>query len=187
MKCIYTMLKTKLIVGLWNPWKEYLKTRHNIGFNIIDWIVDYSEWTKFMFNKKFNSDISIFRDWKYVIIFAKPQTYMNLSWEAVSKILSYYKIDFKNLLVIHDELDLQEWRIKLKRNWWNNWHNWLKSIDLKIWTNKYWKLKCGIWRPDEKWQVVDYVLWKLPNDVLQKFESQKDYIFGLVRQFLVAN
>ncbi len=181
------MLKTKLIVGLGNPGKEYELTRHNIGFIVVDWIADYADWTKFMFDKKFNAEISIAKDWKYMMIFAKPLTFMNLSWEAVAKLVNYYKIDTKNLLVIHDELDLAEWQIKLKWNGWHNGHNWLKSIDNKLWTNKYWRLKCWIWRPPEKWQVVDYVLWKLPKQTLENFENQKEYIFELVRQFLVAN
>ena len=181
------MLKTKIIVWLWNPGKEYENTKHNIGFKVVEWISEYAEWTKFLFDKKFNAEISIAKDGKYMMIFAKPQTYMNLSGEAVAKILSYYKVDPKNLLVIHDELDLPAWQVKLKWNWGHNWHNWLKSIDAKIGTNKYWRLKCGIWRPPEKWQVVDYVLWKLPDEVLKSFENQKDYIFELVRQFLVAN
>ena len=181
------MFKTKLIVGLWNPGKEYENTRHNIWFKIVERIAEYAEWTKFLFDKKFNAEISIAKDWKYMMIFAKPQTYMNLSGEAVAKILSYYKIDPKNLLVIHDELDLPPGQVKLKRNGGHNGHNWLKSIDAKIGTNKYWRLKWGIGRPPEKYQVVDYVLGKLPSEVLQKFEEQKDYIFELVRQFLVAN
>jgi len=181
------MVKTKLIVWLWNPGKEYENTRHNIGFKIVEWIADYSDATKFMFDKKFNAQLAISKDWKYLLIFAKPYTYMNLSWDAVSKILSYYKIEPKNLLVIHDELDLPEGQLKLKWNWGHNWHNGLKSIEAKIWTNKYWRLKCWIWRPTEKYQVVNYVLWKLPNETLKKFEEQKDYIFELVRQFLVAN
>ena len=181
------MLKTKVIVWLWNPGKEYENTRHNIWFKVVEWVSEYAEGTKFLFDKKFNAEISIAKDGKYMMIFAKPQTYMNLSGQAVAKILSYYKVDPKNLLVIHDELDLPEWQVKLKWNGGHNWHNWLKSIDAKIWTNKYWRLKCGIWRPPEKWQVVDYVLWKLPDETLKKFEEQKDYIFELVRQFLVAN
>jgi len=176
-----------VIVWLGNPWKEYENTRHNIWFKVVEWIADYAGWTKFLFDKKFNAEISIAKDGKYMMIFAKPQTYMNLSGDAVAKILNYYKIDPKNLLVIHDELDLPEGKVKLKWNWWHNGHNGLKSIDAKIWTNKYWRLKCGIWRPPEKWQVVDYVLWKLPDETLKKFEEQKDYIFELVRQFLVAN
>jgi len=181
------MIKTKIIVWLWNPWKEYEDTRHNIWFKIVEWIADYAEWTKFLFDKKFNAEISIAKDGKYMMIFVKPQTFMNLSWESVSKIANFYKVESKNILVIHDELDLPEWQLKLKWNWGHNWHNWLKSIDNKLWTNKYWKIKCWIWRPSEKWEITNYVLWKISNTTLSKFEEQKDYLFELVRQFLVAN
>ena len=180
-------MKTKLIVGLGNPGKEYENTRHNVGFKVLDLIKDYAEGTEFLFDKKFNAELSIAKDWKYMIIIAKPQTYMNLSWEAVAKILNYYKIDPKNLLVIHDELDLEPWYIKLKWNWGHNGHNGLKSIDKMIWTNKYWRLKIWIWRPDEKWKVVDYVLWKMPQEVWEHIEKNQDIIFEYVRQFLVNN
>ena len=178
-------MKTKLIVWLWNPGEKYESTRHNIWFKIVDLISDYAWWTTFLFDKKFNADISIAKDGKYMIIFAKPQTFMNLSWESVSKIMNYYKILPENLLVIHDEIDLEPWIIKLKWNWWHNWHNGLKNIDKMIWTNKYWKLKMWVWRPEHKEQVVNYVLWKLPNSVLEHFQKSQTIIFDYIRQFLV--
>ena len=181
------MVKTKLIVWLWNPGKEYENSRHNIWFKIIDWISDYADWTKFLFDKKFNADISIVKDWKYLMIFAKQMTNMNISWESIYKILNFYKIQTKNLQLIHDELDLDPGSIKLKWNWWDNWHNWVKNIIQKLWTKQYWKLKIWIWRPKEKYQVVNYVLWKLPDDVLEGLNNQKDLLFEYVRQFLVAN
>jgi PTH1 family peptidyl-tRNA hydrolase len=180
-------MKTKLIVWLGNPGAEYVNTRHNVGFKVLDLIQEYVEGTKFLFDKKFNAEVSIAKDGKYMIIMAKPQTYMNLSGEAVAKLLNYYKIDPKNLLVIHDEIDLEPGHIKLKWNWWHNGHNGLKNIDKMIWTNKYWRLKIWVWRPEHKYQVVNYVLWKLPDSVWEYIEKNKDLIFEYVRQFLVAN
>jgi len=180
-------MKTKLILWLWNPWEQYKNTRHNIWFKIVELVANYSEWTSFMFDKKFNADISIVKHENYLIIFAKPQTFMNLSWDSANKIINYYKIKQENLLVIHDEIDLLAWQIKLKWNWWDNWHNWLKDISKKIWTNQYWKLKMWIWRPLNKNQVVNYVLWKLEKSTFEKFIKQEEIIYDYVRQFLVNN
>jgi len=150
-------------------------------------IWEYANSTDFLFDKKFNASISIVNDGKYLIIFAKPDTFMNLSWDAVSKILTFYKIEPKNLLVIHDEIDLQPWNIKIKWNGWDNGHNWLKDITKKIWTNQYWKLKMWVWRPEDKNQVVNYVLWKLSESILEHFKQNKAIIYEYVRQFLVNN
>lgn len=180
-------MKTKLIVWLWNPWKEYENTRHNVWFKIVENISNYADGTQFLFDKKFNWEISISKDWKYMIIFLKPQTFMNLSWDSVQKIVSYYDIDNKNILVLHDELDLEEWKIKLKWNGGDNWHNWLKDITKKIWTNQYWKLKIGIWRPEHKWDITNYVLWKLQKNTYNKLLEQEEFINEYVRQFLIAN
>ena len=181
------MVKIKVIVWLWNPWEEYENTRHNVWFKIVDMISDYSDGTDFLFDKKFNAKISVAKDGKYMIIFVKPQTFMNLSWDAVMKVINFYKIEFENLLVIHDEIDLEEWKIKLKWSGWDNGHNWLKDITKKLWTNKYWKLKMWVWRPEDKIQVVDYVLWKLPKSVLEHFQKNEQIIYEYVRQFLVNN
>jgi len=180
-------MKTKIVVWLWNPGEKYLNTKHNIWFKIVELISDYAEWITFLFDKKFNAEISIAKDGKYMIIFVKPQTFMNLSGEAVSKIANYYKVEPKDILVIHDEIDLEPWKIKLKWNGWDNWHNWLKSITKMLGTNQYWKLKMWVWRPEHKAQVVNYVLWKLPDSVYNYFLKQDDMIYEYLRQFLVNN
>lgn len=181
------MIKTKLIVWLWNPWEKYEDTKHNVWFKIIDMIAEHALGTDFLFDKKFNGKVSISKDGKYIIFFLKPETFMNLSWEAVSKISNFYKIEPKNILVIHDEIDLDPWKIKLKWNGWDNGHNGLKDISKKLWTNKYWKLKMWIWRPEDKSQVVNYVLWKLPKPVLEHFKKNEKVIYEYVRQFLINN
>lgn len=181
------MLKRKLIVWLWNIWDKYENTKHNVWFKILDHVASFSESTDFLFDSKFNWELAITKDGKYMIFFLKPHTFMNLSWDSVSRLLSYYKIESKNMLVIHDEIDLDVWKIKLKRNGWDNWHNWLKDISRKIWTKEYRKLKMWVWRPHDRWHVVNYVLWKLPNSVLEHFYKNENIIFEYVRQFLINN
>ncbi len=174
----------KLVVWLGNPGKEYNYTRHNIWFWAVDWIADYYGFTKFLFNKKFNAELSTGKIGKWAIVLAKPQTFMNLSWDSVSKLINFYKIDFKDILVIHDDIDLPFWKIKLKRNWSSGGHNWIKDIVKKIWTDKFWRLKLGIWRPNKKEEVVNYVLSRFKKDEFNYREQNKKLIFEKVEEWL---
>ena len=94
----------KLIVGLGNPGKEYENTRHNIGFFIVDNYINYKGFSGW--KSKFNGlylDCNLFGE---KVIFLKPQSYMNLSGEVVSKFVNFYKIDVSDILIISDDLDL---------------------------------------------------------------------------------
>src|SRR5512140_3557857 len=98
-----------LIVGLGNPGKEYENTRHNIGFEIVDKIKNDWNFSEWEFNKKFNAEISKSgqepRTKNQELLLAKPATYMNLSGEAVQSILSFYKLEPNDIIIIHDDLD----------------------------------------------------------------------------------
>ena len=119
----------KLVVGLGNPDKEYEKTRHNIGFMYLDYIVGKD---CFSLNKKNNAleCEKIINNTK--ILFIKPLSYMNLSGEVILKYLKYYKIDINDLLVIHDDLDMPLGSYKLLYNRGDGGHNGIKNIILNI-------------------------------------------------------
>ncbi len=174
----------KLIVWLWNPWKEYEFTRHNAGFIVLDWIKDHFGFTSFLNNKKFLSLVSSWKIWKWPILLVKPQTFMNLSWNAVVKIVNFYKIQSKDILVVHDDIDLPLGKIKLKYNWSHGWHNWVKDIINKLWTDKFWRLKVWIDRPATKDMVVDYVLSRFKKEEFEVIESKKNEIFQKVEEWL---
>lgn len=150
----------RLIVGLGNPGKEYLNTRHNIGFMYLDYIFG----DKFVFNKKFNAMeyITVINGEKVIII--KPMTYMNLSGEAVLKYVDYYKIDISSVLVIQDDLDMSIGRVKLLFNHNHGGHNGIKDIIEKLNSKCFLRLKIGISRAtfDKK----DYVLGKFNSEEL---------------------
>ena len=103
----------KLIVGLGNPGKEYQNTRHNIGFNFLDYYVDYknlgNDWIK-----KFDGLYMKVNIDGHSVIFLKPQTYMNLSGNSVRKVMDYYDVNIDDVLVISDDLDLSIGNYKLK-------------------------------------------------------------------------
>ena len=118
------------------------------------------------------------------VAFLKPMEYMNKSGWPVSKLANFYKIEPKDILIIHDEIDLPVWSVKLKFGGWLAGHNWLKDIALKLWTQDFWRVRIGVDRPASSNMVADYVLSTFkPNEkvLLQNLEIQ---IFQLINDFL---
>jgi PTH1 family peptidyl-tRNA hydrolase len=146
---------TKLIVGLGNPGTEYEATRHNIGFMAVDAIAERygcSAW-----KKKFKGLVTAHTAVPAFFLL-KPQTFMNLSGEAVSEAMRFYQLAPEDVIVFHDDLDLLPGQVKIKQGGGTGGHNGLKSIDAHIGQN-YWRVRLGIGHPGEKGDVVtNYVL-----------------------------
>lgn len=128
----------KLIIGLGNYGKEYEKTRHNYGFIVIDEFAKKYDFPKFKLS--LFSLISI----KDNIVLAKPQTYMNNSGKAVKAIANYYKIEPKDILIIHDDADIELGKIKKDENRGSGGHNGIKSIIEYLETKNFKRLRMGI-------------------------------------------
>ncbi len=144
----------RLIVGLGNPGAKYAATRHNIGFILVDALADYygGHWrSKFQSEEQKVSVVA--RD----IVLLKPQSFMNLSGGPVAAAAKFYKIKPRDVLVIHDELDLEPGRVKLKMGGGHAGHNGLRSIIDHIGAD-FERLRVGIGHPGEKSQVSNYVL-----------------------------
>ncbi len=134
----------KLIVGLGNPGKQYKKTRHNVGFIILDSLqkeLSGSDWT---LSKKFNAEISDIGQGEDKTILAKPMTFMNNSGQAVGLIMNYYKIKPDNLVVVHDDKDIKLGEIKMQSNKNHAGHNGIKSIIEHIGTKNFMRLRIGV-------------------------------------------
>ncbi|EJF88357.1 peptidyl-tRNA hydrolase [Bartonella vinsonii subsp. arupensis OK-94-513] len=144
-----------LIAGLGNPGSQYQNNRHNIGFMAIDAI--YQTFSFSPWSKKFQAEISngFINNEKTLLI--KPQTFMNLSGQAIGEALRFYKLDLKNLIVIYDELDLPPGKIRVKIGGGNNGHNGIKSIDAHCGTD-YCRIRLGVGRPSSKELVHQHVL-----------------------------
>jgi PTH1 family peptidyl-tRNA hydrolase len=147
-----TNKKFKLIIGLGNPGEKHKLNRHNIGFMLIDKYFENSG--GFELSKKFESLIAK----KEGIIFAKPQTFMNLSGKSVSEIANFYQIKPEEILVIQDELDLEFGKIKLSFDNSDAGHNGIKSITDCLGTKKYYRLRYGIGKPADYTPIEDFVL-----------------------------
>ena len=144
-----------VLVGLGNPETKHSLNRHNVGFMTIDRIVQ--EYNLGPYKNKFQSQIITKKINNKPIILTKPQTFMNLSGQSVSNIINFYKLKTENIIVIHDDLDLNIGNIKTKIGGSSGGHNGLKSIDSHIGQN-YRRLRIGIGHPGDKNLVNNYVL-----------------------------
>lgn len=147
----------KFFVGLGNPGKKYEGTRHNIGFMVIDRLAE--KLSIQMDKHQFNADYGMSIIGNEKVILFKPQTYMNLSGEAVRPFLDYYKIDRDDMLVIYDDLDLPLGKLRLRQKGSAGGHNGVKSIIDHVGSGEFKRIRFGIGRPtDSRIPIVDYVL-----------------------------
>ncbi len=154
----------KLIVGLGNPEKKYEKSRHNVGYIILNKYAKSLglEWES---NAKFESDIATQKE----LILCKPLTHMNKSGSAVSKILGFYKMKPEDLIIIHDDVDLPFGVVKRKKGSGSAGHRGVESVIESIGTQDFWRIRIGIGRPENKNILVeDWVLQDFSEDELRK-------------------
>lgn len=151
------------IIGLGNPGEKYEHTRHNIGFMFIDHILAMAEERKSMRAEKIDES-GDYEMWKVKFagayrLLVKPQTYMNLSGKAASKICGRHGLKPEDIIVVHDELDLPVGRMKLKKGGGNNGHNGLESIQERLGTPDFFRLRLGVGRPQEQFKdISEWVL-----------------------------
>jgi PTH1 family peptidyl-tRNA hydrolase len=172
----------KLVVWLWNPWKEYEKTRHSIGFFLVDNIVEGGRWKVEGIKWKGEWQETVVENQK--VIFLKPMEFMNRSWWAVSAVANFYKIEPKDILVIHDDIDLPVGKIQLKLWWSSAGHNWLKDIIAKLWVSDFYRLRIGIDRPVDQKEVADYVLSSFKKEEKNVIEDKMSEIETYIHHFI---
>ncbi len=151
------MNSIRLIVGLGNPGREYEHTRHNVGFW---WLDEFAgrENISFRNEVKFHGQAARGQLNGMELALLKPQTFMNLSGRAVGAMSQFYKILPAEILVVHDELDLQPGVARLKMGGSHGGHNGLKDIIAQLGTKDFWRLRLGIGHPGDRAEVVNYVL-----------------------------
>ena len=147
----------KMVVGLGNPGDEYVDTRHNTGFKVVDSLARALdiEVRKRKFGARFGS--GEFADNKLILL--KPWQFMNRSGQAVATAVGFYKLSTNNLLVVTDDMDLEPGRIRIRAKGSAGGHNGLADIIDKLGTNEFARCRIGIGRSDEQ-EAVDYVLDK---------------------------
>ncbi|MFC9786550.1 aminoacyl-tRNA hydrolase [Rhodococcus sp. NPDC127528] len=146
-----------LVVGLGNPGPQYERTRHNVGFMVVETLAD-RERARFSVHKKSGADAVTVRIAGRQVILAKPRSYMNLSGKPVAALARFFSVEPANLVVVHDELDLDYGTLRLKLGGGEGGHNGLRSISQAIGTKDYLRTRVGIGRPPGRMDPADYVL-----------------------------
>lgn len=172
----------KMIVGLGNPGKEYEKTRHNVGFSVLDFFANSHSFS--ISKEKFNGLYEIVNFKNETVLFLKPLSYMNLSGEVIRKFVDYYKISLDDILIIHDDLDLDLGCYRLRYKGSSGGHNGLKNIELHLNSNNYKRLKVGI-SNNRMLDTKDYVLQKFSLEEFDVLKALFPIFEKLICDFLI--
>lgn len=169
-----------LIVGLGNPGAEYTRTRHNAGFLVVEELAQRAK-AGWNFEKKFNARVAKAERDGRKILFAEPQTFMNLSGASVSALMNFYQVPLAQLLVVVDDADLPFGQIRLKPKGSSGGHHGLESIEQHVGSREFARLKVGIGRQDGRREITGHVLGKFGKDeapllekVLQRAADQAE-------------
>lgn len=176
-------MKKFLVVGLGNIGFEYVNTRHNIGFKILDYFANKKS---ISFQTAKLGDIAEFKVKGRTILFLKPNTYMNLSGKAVKYWLEKENIEKENMLVITDDLNLAFGTIRIKTKGSDGGHNGLKNIQLLLNSTEYPRYRFGISDAFKKGQQVDYVLGEWSEEEKEKLKERLEISSEIIKSFALA-
>lgn len=175
-----------IIVGLGNPGDKYEKTRHNVGFNVIDLLA--KEYSIDVSKLKHKALIGEGRVGTEKVILVKPMTYMNLSGESVVDICNYYNVDLENVIVIYDDIDLDVGKIRIRKKGSGGTHNGMRSIIKCLGSNEFPRVRIGISKPKNGQDLADFVLSRFAKEdeksLNESFENAVAAIDCAIRQDL---
>lgn len=158
-----------LIIGLGNPEEEYAKTRHNMGFEVINKL---SEKYKIKISKtKFKGlyGTGIIEGEKVILL--KPQTYMNLSGDSIIEFVKFYKIPLENIIVIYDDIDTDVEKIKIRKKGGPGTHNGMKSVVGRLASEEFLRVRVGIGTPQNNSDLINYVIGHVSEDEYNKLQN----------------
>lgn len=174
-----------LIVGLGNPEEEYSNTRHNMGFCVVNELAKQNniEISKEKFEALYGSGIIEGQK----VLFIKPQTYMNLSGQAVKAFIDFYKIDMNKLIIIYDDMDTQPGEIRIRKQGTAGGHNGMKSIINELNTTSFPRIRIGIGRPEHEGDYINYVIQKISKQEIDKLQPGIDKAVQAIGEILKNN
>lgn len=158
-----------VVVGLGNPGSEYELTRHNMGFSVVDALA--KEYNVSINKPKFKALVGETKIDDKKIILAKPQTFMNLSGESVKEILDWYKISNDNIIVIYDDIDISFGKLRIRPSGSAGSHNGVKSVVSMLNGTDFKRVRVGIGKPPQNWDLVNYVLGKFTKEEETELEK----------------
>lgn len=172
-----------LIAGLGNPGVEYEKTRHNMGFQVIDKLAKDKQVE--LKRKKFEGLYGETNIQGEKIIFLKPQTYMNLSGKSIAEFVQFYKIPLEHVLVIYDDMDILPGKIKVRKQGGAGSHNGMKSVVHELQSEVFPRIRVGIGRTKEQEEVISYVIGHVEDEEWKLLEEGIDLATKAVGEFLI--
>lgn len=172
-----------LIVGLGNPEADYSKTRHNMGFNVINKL---SEQYGIEVNKsKFKALVGNGMIENEKVVLLKPQTFMNLSGEALIQAMNFYKVSNKEIIIIYDDIDTNPGTIRIRKTGSAGSHNGMKSVISQISTEEFIRIRVGIGRPEHTNDMINYVIGHIPEEELKSLDEgcniAKDAVIEIIK------
>ena len=171
-----------LIVGLGNPENDYSKTRHNMGFNVINKISN--EYKIDVTQKKYKGLFGTGEIEGQKVVLLKPQTFMNDSGISVIKFKNYFKIPDENCLVIYDDIDLEKSCIRVRKKGSPGSHNGMKSVTEYLGTENFPRVRVGIGKPQYKGDLINYVIGKIPKEEVELLEQGVEKAKEAVIEFI---
>ena len=152
-----------IIVGLGNPTRQYEGTKHNVGFDTIDYLIDEYQIPSSGTGHKALFGKGMIAGQKVIV--AKPMTYMNLSGESVRELVNYYKVDPESeLIVVYDDISLAPGQIRIRKKGSAGGHNGIKNIIANLGTDHFMRVKVGVGEKPKNWDLADYVLSPFTKD-----------------------
>ena len=172
-----------LVAGLGNPGRQYEKTRHNIGFKVIDYLASHYKIN--LDSRHFNAEWGKLSLFDKNIFLIKPQTYMNRSGSTIKSFVEFYKIAPENILIIHDDIDLPFGDVRLKSKGGGAGHHGIESIMESLGTDHFKRIRCGIGRPLQlETEISDFVLSSFSSEEHQQLLTTFQKILNLFEKML---
>jgi PTH1 family peptidyl-tRNA hydrolase len=172
-----------IIAGLGNPGSQYEQTRHNVGFWLLDQLArDYG--VSFSTNTKYHGELAQCSIHGHKVYLLKPLTFMNRSGQSVAALANFFKIPLENIIVIHDELDLDPGVARLKREGGHGGHNGLRDIIAQAGGKQFLRGRLGIGHPGNSKEVSNYVLSKPAQSDRQNIELAIDNMLRILPDVL---
>ena len=172
----------KCIVGLGNIGKKYENTRHNIGFMVVDAFIEKHNIE--LDKQKFKGNYTVATINGEKVLFIEPMTYMNLSGEAVRPLMDYYKVDVDDLVVLYDDLDMPQGRVRIRQKGSAGGQNGMKSIIQHLGSQEFKRIRLGIGRPVGRQPVPDYVLQKFSSEEMITMHKVIDHTIEALELFI---
>lgn len=160
---------TMLVVGLGNPGPEYARTRHNAGFMAVDLLAENLRVC--YWKEQAGAKVAHARFGEDELILAKPQTFMNISGKSVQKIVDEYELEPSQVVVVHDDIDLPEGSVRVKRGGGHGGHNGLRSVNEQLGSGDYVRVRVGVGRPPGRKDAADFVLEPVRGEAAERLDG----------------